>query len=255
MRYPLRIALNFRKNMVLKMNETMIDKSGISYWYPRIKNIIPTPKTVIIPVTNADFKDYKPIYKLLDKIQFELNNAHITYPLFLKTDIYSEKWEWANSCFVESDRYLFTNMIHLLVKCEEEDLGEVKEFVIKEFLSLETAFLAFNNMPVAKERRYFIENKQVLCHHPYWEENSIEFYSDSYPSDWKQKLNDINNETGSEIAYLSELAVLFARLIDDDGYYSVDFAMDIHGNWYLIDVANGHRSYHNESCKIFIDKQ
>ena len=51
------------------------------------------------------------------------------------------------------------------------------------------------------------------------------------------------------------IGVLFARLIDDDGYYSVNFAMDIHGNWYLIDVANGHRSYHNESCKIFIDKQ
>ena len=231
-----------------------MDKSEISYWYPCIKDRIPTPKTVIIPVTNDDFKDYEPIDNLLHKIEFELNKVCIAYPLFLKTDIYSEKWEWANSCFVESKRHLFTNMIHLLVKCEEEDLGEVKEFVFKEFLSLDTAFLAFNNMPIAKERRYFIENKKVLCHHPYWEENSIEFYSDSYPSNWKQKLNDINTETESEIAYLSKLAVLFACLIDDDDYYSVDFAMDINGDWYLIDVAKGYKSYHNENCGIFLGK-
>ncbi len=208
--------------MVFKMIKSKVDKSAISYWYPRIKENIPTPKTTMVPVSTRDFNDYDDIYNLLDRIHTAIELNGIAYPLFLKTDMYSCKWEWSDTCFVKSERDLLSNIAHLFTRCEEEGYAEITSLVIKEFLYLETAFLAFNDMPVAKERRYFIEN---------------------------------NIETDEEVSSLTRLAEWFGELIEDDGYYSVDFAMDIHGNWYLIDVANGHLSYHNESCQIFIDKQ
>lgn len=241
--------------MVFKMIKSKVDKSAISYWYPRIKENIPTPKTTMVPVSTRDFNDYDDIYNLLDRIHTAIELNGITYPLFLKTDMYSCKWEWSDTCFVKSERDLLSNIAHLFTRCEEEGYAEITYLVIKEFLYLETAFLAFNDMPVAKERRYFIENKQVLCHHPYWNEFDIEFYHDNEPMGWEELLIENNIETDEEVSSLTRLAEWFGELIEDDGYYSVDFAMDIHGNWYLIDVANGYQSYHNESCQIFIDKQ
>ena len=51
----------------------------------------------------------------------------------------------------------------------------------------------------------------------------------------------------TRIAELTELAKTVALVFSDD--WSVDFAMTIQGNWYLIDMAVAQDSWHPEDCE------
>ncbi|KKN09499.1 hypothetical protein LCGC14_1045840, partial [marine sediment metagenome] len=39
-----------------------------------------------------------------------------------------------------------------------------------------------------------------------------------------------------------------------DGYWSLDWSMDHAGNWWVIDMAEGDRSYHWPDCKCVSDR-
>jgi len=226
----------------------MIDKSLFLYWYPKIEGKLNTPKSIIVKITPG-------ISNIINDIVIKLNENNISFPIFLKTDTYSAKWYWSKTCFVENITTLRSNIEYLSTLSEEDDSRPIDALIGKEYLTLESDFLAFDGMPVGKERRYFIENKRVLCHHPYWETEDIEFFNEDYPKNWKNLLTKLNTEDENEIVILSGMAERFAELINDDEYFSVDFAKDISGKWWVIDAAEGVKSYHNEDCEIFKLKQ
>lgn len=235
------------------------DKSSFIYWYPKIKGKMDTPKSIIIPFTSEDGNkilndDTNALCDLCDTIIHELRENNIKFPIFFKTDYYAAKWYWSDSCFIESKEDLGKNILYLLTMNQEDDDRPINALVFKQYIQTETKFFAFNGMPVCKERRYFIENKKVLCHHPYWEQESIEFFNEDYPENWEELLNTINIETSTEVEYLTHAAERFAELIDDNGYFSVDFMQGIGNTWYVIDCAEGHKSYHNEDCEVFQNK-
>ena len=105
--------------------------------------------------------------------------------------------------------------------------------VLREFITLDTAFTAFSGkMPIAAERRYFISRGQVLCHHPYWTEDSI--LSPSV-SNWRTRLKRLNELSPREVAVLSAYAGRVAKIFPDS--WSIDFARTATGTWLLIDMA------------------
>jgi len=237
-----------------------MDKSSFLYWYPKILGKLETPRSVIIPFSTQNAVQIlsgneDALSDLVDTVISELRKNHISFPVFFKTDFYSAKWYWVDTCFINSKNDLEKNIASLLSSNQDDDCRPINALIFKQYIQPETKLSAFNNMPIGKERRYFIENKRVLCHHPYWEENSLEFFNKDYPEDWKDILHDLNAEDDSEIETLTRKSELFARLIDDDGYFSIDFMQGIAGNWYVIDCAEGHKSYHNEDCPVFLDKQ
>jgi hypothetical protein len=109
---------------------------------------------------------------------------------------------------------------------------------------LNSGFKAFEGMPVSKERRYFVRDGKVVCKHPYWPEDAI--YGHKLPPDWKLLLAAMNLETGEEREQLNAYAVKFASV--NPGFWSVDFAQDARGNWWLIDAARGEVSWHAAGC-------
>jgi len=122
-------------------------------------------------------------------------------------------------------------------------------FVFREYIEMESGFKAFlGELPINKERRYFIKNGKVLCHHPYWIEDSI-----SRPSikNWKTVLEKLNEETEDEIELLTSYAEKVAKVLD--GYWSIDFCLSKEGVWYLIDCALGKDSWHPK-CKFKLTK-
>lgn len=101
-------------------------------------------------------------------------------------------------------------------------------------------FTAFRGLPIGMERRYFVKDGQVLCHHPYWPEDAIRNPS---VDNWQDILKDLNTEGEEEIKLLTSYAEKISRAIE--GYWSVDFCKDKSNSWWwLIDMAEAKESWH-----------
>lgn len=120
----------------------------------------------------------------------------------------------------------------------------VNGFVFREYIPMVSMYTAFfSKMPVNPERRYFVENGKVLCHHPYWIKESIIKPS---KKNWSQLSDIMNHETTGEISTLLKYASLVSCNLD--GFWSVDFCLALDGRWILIDMALGENSWHPKDC-------
>lgn len=187
----------------------MLNKDSALYWLPLIHNLdVNIPQTSIILLNEAD-----KILIPLDDFS-SINVVPKSYPVFIKTDLISRKHDWRNTCYVENVFKYFNNIKNLVldsIKCGEE----VNAILVREFIQSKPLDHMFNNMPIPIEMRYFIKDNEIEYKYFYWkgmvdEENLI--YT---PPD----------EQASEIAEHM------------DGEWSVDFLMDKHGVWWLIDMA------------------
>lgn len=248
-----------------------MNKNSLLYWYPKVKDLdIRMPKTVwvkfpysigseLIDRTEEAFVKFNPyltkIKKIIDK--------NFCYPVFIRTDLASGKHNWKNACFVRNESELLDRILNVLeFNFMAGILGlDFSAIVIREFLELDWRFKAFHGeMPVAKERRYFINNGEVVCHHPYWIEDAISqahkgegegsflgYLPHRLPNKWRETLATINFEDLDEVLLLSAYSLQIAQILK--GYWSIDFAFSRDENWYLIDMALGEVSYHVECSK------
>ena len=224
--------------------------SSMLYWYDKIKELeIPQPKTEIYILTKKELNSFyeeefpatliKNIYPIISKF---------TYPFFVRTDFASAKHDWEDTCFIENEKKLPNNIYQIIIENLLADLIGLpfEALVFREYIPLEAGFKAFHgNMPIAKERRYFINNKKIQCHHPYWPKDSIRIPSNE---NWEEILNSQNNETTEEIELLSKYSLMVAERFE--GYWSVDFARGQDRKWYLIDMAEGEHSFHWLECEF-----
>lgn len=223
-----------------------MDKNSLAYWFPRISGLgIPVPKTVLISCNQKDIWTGE-----IDGLMSQLMDCASTlgYPVFMKTDLCAGKHDWKNTCYVKSASMLQNNL-YRLAEFNELAGGAMglpyNYIVLREFLNLETSFTAFpGDMPINKERRYFIRDGKVICHHPYWPKEAFEDRSES--PNWETHLEFMNWETQAEIKLLTQYAETVAGVLPE--FWSVDFAKAKSGTWYLIDMALGEQSYHWKGC-------
>jgi hypothetical protein len=219
--------------------------NSLLYWFPRIRPLVPTPKTVWVEVDDGilwDLENPLPM-DVADALKLKANE--IGYPLFMRTANVSGKFEWKDTCYVASEDRLLSNIHHLV----EFNLclmptPNMEAIVFREFLEMDTKFTAFSgNMPINRERRYFINHGKVVCHHGYWPLDAI--VNPSVPG-WEGLLVELNAELPGEVGLLSEYAERVGKVLD--GFWSVDFCRQKNGEWVLTDMAVGERSYHDHSC-------
>jgi hypothetical protein len=231
---------------------TGIDRVSLGYWFPKLLKLgIMVPITEVIR-TDADF------YPLLDGQLSESADAFLTdlkdranswgYPLFLRTGHTSAKHSWKNTCFVTKEDDLGKAVFGLI---EYSALAmpslPTNVWVIREFLSLDIHFTAFHgHMPIATERRFFIEGGGLICEHPYWPAEAFDRTSFK-PDDWVAALSRMN-------AIEVPLSVVTdSEKISEDfvGAWSLDWARHRNGSWYAIDMAPAEISYHWPNCIIY----
>ncbi|KKN21400.1 hypothetical protein LCGC14_0925850 [marine sediment metagenome] len=228
-----------------------ISKTSMLYWYPKIEGVgIPMPKTEIVQIP------FNHLLRMLDgkmipkRYVTKIMEAteKIGYPLFMRTDMGSAKHSWQQTCYVPTQKDLFQHVYCLIDTTMAMGMfGELdpNALVFREFLYLEDAFVAFDELPISKERRYFIKDGEVICHHPYWIEGAIEKdWRSNKPKHWRELLSKLNTEHDNEIRFLTVYSNQIAKVLS--GYWSVDFAKVLGGNWYLIDMAEGEKSWHPE---------
>lgn len=233
----------------------MEDKASIAYWYPRLAaSGVPTPRTKIIE-TSAD------LWKMLDLDGDEEVSAFIRQmqseaeafgtPLFLRSGHTSAKHGWTGTCCLTNAASIGSHIFEIV-----EFSGivmpslPVDTWALREFIPMQSSFRAFHgDMPINRERRFFIEPRTIYCDHPYWPPDAIE---QGFPADpeWRTKLDELNKITADDQRLLRFYcdAIMSGGSFELDDAWSVDFAQDVNGKWYAIDMAPAGRSYHWPGC-------
>lgn len=223
----------------------MLFVNDLAFWYPKLKEIgMLTPKTEYFR-TDVEFMHFWD-GKTPDGFDaFEVHLKEVAgrmgYPCFMRTGHTSGKHDGA--CFIESEAALDKKILQLAEFSGLVDMP-TNTWVIRERLQLEAHFNAFNALPINRERRYFFEDGEVICHHPYWIPDAIHSADND---NWEELLEMINHEPSEEIIYLTELTRKVAKHFS--GAWSIDWAKTDSGEWYAIDMAQAGRSYHWDGCK------
>ena len=216
----------------------------LAEWYPLLVAAgIPTPATLIVrteldltPLLDGEepegFSDFL--------AELAAAAETIGYPLFLRTGYGSGKHEWRDTCFVPAPADLGQHVFALLEWSNLVDLFGLPTgtWVVRELLPTEAAFTAFGGMPITRERRYFVEDGQILGFTPYWPPEAI--VAPSVP-DWRERLDAINQMSDGEIAELSALAIRVSAAVP--GAWSVDFLWVPDRGWLAIDMAHAEASF------------
>lgn len=225
-------------------------KTSLLYWWPKVKDLgIPVPKTVILEVDNETLSSIleAPWDPHLAVHVYEAARE-IGFPLFVRTDLASGKHGWKRTCYVASEGMLLANVRGVVEENEMPIIPlDYRALVFREMLKLFAPFTAFRgDLPIAKERRYFIRDGQVECHHPYWIEGAVAA-GRAEAEGWREILAGLNTEYPSEIEILTSYSQNVAAVIE--GYWSIDYAFAADGTWYLIDMAEGQKSWHPECSR------
>lgn len=236
-----------------------MNKNSMLYWYPKIKNLdIPMPETEIIKLTSKEIKDYErgegDCFNLdrLEKEVSKIIDSKFELPVFIRTDEISNKHFWKMSCYLDNKKNIKSNLMEIISGSRLADMFglSIQAIAVREYIPMDTRFYAFvGEMPVNPERRYFIRDGNVECHHPYWIEDAVErgTPAEKLPKNWRQLAKEMNTETKKEVKLLTGYSKKVSEAIE--GYWSVDFCRAKKGDWYLIDMAEAEKSWHPSSCK------
>lgn len=222
-------------------------------WLPKIQDAgLPTPKTEIIAYEHRsvievfDKPDLPEFATLIENISLACNR--IGYPIFIRTDLSSAKHDGPMAYRADSD----SDVSRVLFKTLEDnelkfwlDPSPPKAFLVRQWLNLDSPFVAFGGHAIAREWRFFADGEKVRCFHPYWPEDSIRFFGIPEPSGWRLALKRLH-KIPLNIDDLKELAIKSADLYGC--FASVDIAMDELGTWWITDMATAEDSYHWPSC-------
>ena len=231
-----------------------IDKTRLSYWLPRLQAAgLPTPRTIIIYATKAEYKD---IYRLLDGEKLQKPGktliSRITaaademgYPCFLRTDHTSAKHDWEKTCFLQKadDVEGHAAVIINFWECVNFSAPPCDVWVIREFLPTIPAGVCenYNNMPICKEFRFFVDGPEVKCWHPYWPLEVLEQGAPRYYGsfDYEEFCRTVDIEGLHKLASAAGAAA--------GGEWSVDI-LETRQGWYITDMAEAHKSWHWKGC-------
>lgn len=245
-----------------------MDANSALYWLPATRGRMPSPKTTLVPYDH--YACLSGLYSGGDTKVLEATSQAVLVAaetmlretgkqaVFIRGDHTSAKhsgpgaYRFNQGDGIERIRQIVSYGIE---DAEGKSWGEwVQEsWMVREWLDLESTFGAFGYgpertpHPIAREWRFFADRDGVVCHQPYWPPEPIEESLDD--GDWKAKLTHLNRPLSStEEAQLGAWATEAARLCPAAKSWSVDFAQDVDGKWWLIDMAVAAASFHYPDC-------
>jgi hypothetical protein len=222
--------------------------NNLSYWFPRLLEAgIPVPRTEIIEV-DADglwpLVDGQFAWGLAPLAQQIIDVAELVggMPCFLRTGHGSGKHYWKNTCYLpEPNKIIIAQHIRELVEwsCCVDFIGlPFETWVVRELMPVGALFTAFNEMPITRERRCFVQDGELICSHPYWPPEAIQGASD-------EAVELLRVDNALEKSPSTELIQQAAELFE--GAWSQDWLWTARG-WVLIDMATAKTSFHWDGC-------
>lgn len=161
--------------------------------------------------------------------------------LFFKLDTYSDKHHMGTT-FISNPEDLCERIIDCFYNGTLAGVAtNPKSLVFREPLDLKgLALLEDSTLPITVERRAFWVNGKVDKVIPYWPLDAFTG-EDEPPVDVIDYLNELN--AVSHDAILPEVDKAGKALEASHPNWSIDFALDAHGEWWLIDCAPAEMSW------------
>lgn len=261
-------------------HKTFVDNVNVSsagYWLPRVEKAAliagMVPQTRLLPLTDHFFhlasqEDRTSLSPTMLRMVADVRAAceSLGYPCFLRTDMGSAKQDGPLAYRIDGPDAISSRLQRTF---EDNVLKNMLPawVMVRKWLPLKSAFVAFHGHPIAREQRFFATaSRGTLCHHPYWTEEAIHFdpgLKDPMggepfrgetvePSGWQAKLRALNRPLSHhQEAALSLAATVAAAACPDAPAWSVDFAQDENGVWHLIDMADARHSWHPSECTVW----
>lgn len=227
------------------------DKNSMRFWFPKIEAAgLPVPKTIMFEMPDAAQVD---AWRLIDNAEpngefakfcamVATRAAEIGFPLFVRTGTTSGKHDWDTTCNVQSADVLKDHIFSLIYFSECCELAW-DVIALREFLPTMPVGKCprYTNMPVCKEFRFFAEDGEVKCSHPYWPRYALE--------QGGFDIVDANYEALCACPDIAELTDIAARASKAcGGAWSVDL-LETKRGWFLTDMALAAASFHWDGCK------
>ena len=233
----------------------MNDLTCMSYWFPKIVAAgLPVPRTTLLTMPMDAFMD---IYRLFDGkdmegkaepffVELRAAAADIGFPVFLRTGLTSGKHEWDRTCYVTKAEDVAEHAMNILYFWECCGIGnpDTNIWAVREFLPTLPLGVCphYDNMPICREFRFFVNDGAIVCWHPYWPRHALE--RGGVPEDQLDRIYDALCRGGDDPA-LHKIASEAGRVLG--GAWSVDLLETSRG-WYLTDMAVAAQSFHWEGC-------
>lgn len=222
------------------------DRTCMSWWYPKIQGLVPTPRTEIVKagielwrlIDDETPDGYYGFLTRLGEMAVKVAPGHIEQPVFLRTGHTSGKHNWKCCCYLDYD---LDGHVRALVNFSAMAgfFGLPYDvWAVREYLPVEPLFrcTAYGDMPVVPERRYFVDGGKLLYSIPYWPEQALQEGEPDEPN-WRDKLPIVQRE-------FTEAAAKMARTCGEacGGKWSVDVLLTRDG-YYVTDMAEAEKSW------------
>jgi len=160
----------------------------------------------------------------------------------LKNSLCSAKHYWKDTCFIASPQDLEKHISEITYFWACNGNEHALSLVAREMIATAPIFHAFaGEMPVTKEFRVFATDGKLDGWQPYWPEYAIK---DPSIEDWKERLAEISTPSPSDLEEMQQLSEKITKKLG--GFWSVDFLADKNGKLWLIDMAEGKKSFRCE---------
>lgn len=250
--------------------------NSAQYWYPPLAQLEPD---LPVNVPDSEFVEYDFMESLslvdaempddLPWGEFTMKVGEIGYPAFVRTDQKSVKHAGPGA-YRATEPDDIPTILAVLTDHHVKANRHPSALMIREWVNINAQFRAFDGLPIGREYRVFASPNEVHCKHFYWPEEAIEdgrgtptsMDGDTTLTDdeWRHRLNSLDALSEGELHDLHDSATRAAYAlnvadhIDDDTAWSVDFAQDTGGDWWLIDVALAEDSWHPDDCQEVFDQ-
>lgn len=181
--------------------------------------------------------------------ELEAAADRLGYPVYVRSDLTSGKGRGTRAIRADSASDLPRAIGNTTMEAAIHD-QVFSWMMLREWIDIETEFANSDGLDIGAEFRLFATPETHECSHYYWPEESIK-QADVPEDEWKAARNKM-----AQIdlpAFLGDVAMAAADAVDveqspdDHGReWSVDFARDVDGDWWLIDMALAEQSHHPE---------
>jgi len=240
--------------------EHRLNPNSARYWLSATRAVADEYDDLHVPETRVVEFDFMDALAFLDgqkPSEFpygELDSAacDLGWPVFIRTDLTSAKHDGLSAVQADDADDVVPVGSQLVSACAHKSMRP-SAFLVREWVDIEAWFTAFDGLPIGVEFRAFATPDEHLCTHYYWPESSIQRASGPRHVWTRQREEAAASRRPPWLPAAARGAAFeadFQHGIDDpERAWSVDFARDERGRWWLIDMALAEDSWHPD-CEV-----